>query len=260
MLVLDGSDASESEAGPSVSSAYQRRSTSPPPSSLASRRCGASAARALKHPHALPCPLPRVCPEDDTDEEALFPLPVSPRSMRSPCSRSPGGKSPKGTSNSNTPSPAGSDEVKCAGAKDPAKCAEVIAAKCAEKAKVEVVGPAVRRLLQVQQASFEGHRLSPVPASEENTPRSGTPTFSERTPMFSERKEEREREERGRKLDMALADDLRVGSPPVSGSGFVESGRPGHGRRRSSSASSVGRTLGALVRGVAAGVSGGQPM
>lgn len=253
MLALEGSDvddnASEFEAGPSSSSAYQRRNTSPPPSSLATRRCAATAARALKHPHALPCPLPRVCTEDDTDEEGLFPLPVSPRSARSPCSRSPGGKSPKGTSSSNTPSPAGSDEVKCPGVKDPAKCAEVIAAKCAQKAKVEVVVPAVRRLLEVQRASFEGHRLSPVPGSEENTPRSGTPTFSER-------KEEEREEERGRKLNMALVDALPIVSPPVSGSEV----RPGAGRRRSSSASSVGRTLGALVRGVAAGVSGGQAM
>lgn len=250
MLAFDASDAddhaSESEAGPSSSTAYQRRNTSPPPSSLATRRCGASAAQALKHPHALPCPLPRVCTEDDTDEEGLFPLPISPRGVRSPCSRSPGKRSPKGAS-SNTPSPTASDEIKCSETKDRKKCAEVIAVRCAEKAKTEVVVPAVRRLLEVQQASFEGHRLSPVPGSEETTPRSGTPT------LLAERKEE----ERMRKLEAAFVDELPA-APPVSGNGSEV--RPGPGRRRSSSASSVGRTLGALVKGMAAGVAGGQPM
>ncbi|KAF8603111.1 hypothetical protein BDV93DRAFT_172845 [Ceratobasidium sp. AG-I] len=255
MLAFEASDAdaseAEAEAGPS-SSAYQRRNASPPPSSLATRRCGASAAQALKHPHALPCPLPRVCTEDDTDEEGLFPLPISPRSIRSPCSRSPGKRSPKGTGSSNTPSPTASDEIKCSETKDPKKCAEVIAVKCAEKAKIEVVGPAVRRLLEVQQASYQGHRLSPVPGSEEPTPRSGTPT------LLSERKEEER--ERGRKLQvaLALADELPAGQPPVTGS--WTGGRPAVRQRRSSSASSVGRTLGALVRGVVAGAGGGQRM
>ncbi|KAB5591365.1 hypothetical protein CTheo_5194 [Ceratobasidium theobromae] len=89
---------------------------SPPPSSLATRR-------ALKNPLALPCPLPRACTEDDTDEESLFPLPASPRGARSPasrCSKSPAKLSPN---NSTTPSPSATGELstKCADAPDPAK-------------------------------------------------------------------------------------------------------------------------------------------
>jgi hypothetical protein len=254
MLALEACE-SENEAGPSSSTAYQRRNTSPPPSSLATRRCGAAAAvQALKHPHALPCPLPRVCYEDDTDEEGLFPLPVSPRGARSPCSRSSGGKSPKGSGKgtpSSTPSPhmpsPGDMPIKCADTPDPARCAEVIAVKCAEKAKAEVVVPAVRRLLEAQQ--YEGHRLSPVPGSEEATPRCGTPT----SPFESEAERNTEKGERGgSKFDTAFVDELPP-VPPVSGSDI----RPGGGRRRSSSASSVGKAFGAIVRGVAAGVSAG---
>ncbi|KAG8713114.1 hypothetical protein FRC09_019082 [Ceratobasidium sp. 395] len=251
MLALEGSE-TEDNAKPSSSKVYQRRNTSPPPSSLATRRCGATAAQALKHPHALPCPLPRTCAEDDTDEENLFPLPVSPRGIRSPCSRS-GGKSPK--SSSSTPSPCvpspGAVDMpgKCADAPDRAKCAEVIAVKCAEKAKAEVVVPAVRRLLETQ---FEGHRLSPVPGSEEPTPRCGTPT----TPSESTAERKSEKDALGlTKLESALVDELPSG-PPMSGSVT----RPGAGRRRSSSASSVGKAIGAIVRGVAAGVSAGPTM
>ncbi|KAB5591486.1 hypothetical protein CTheo_5090 [Ceratobasidium theobromae] len=233
------------------SGSFQRRTASPPPSSLATRR-------ALKNPLALPCPLPRACTEDDTDEESLFPLPASPRGARSPasrCSKSPAKLSPN---NSTTPSPSATGELstKCADAPDPAKCAEVIAVKCAEKAKIEVVVPAVRRLLE--QRAFQGHRLSPVPGSEEPTPRCGTPTLPGLE--LENKPEPCPKEERGRcqitKLEMAQVDRLppqRMSSPPVSG---LET-RPGPGRRRSSSAGSVGRTLGAIVRGVAAGVVGG---
>ncbi|KAG9082282.1 hypothetical protein FRC06_005141 [Ceratobasidium sp. 370] len=254
MLALEASE-TEDNARPSSSTVYQRRSASPPPSSLATRRCGATAAQALKHPHALPCPLPRTCVEDDTDEESLFPLPASPRGARSPCSRS-GGKSPKGSDkgSSSTASPCvpspGVVEIpnKCADASDPAKCAEVIAVKCAEKAKVEVVVPAVRRLLEAQHG-FAGHRLSPVPGSEEPTPRCGTPT----TPLESAAERKAEKSALGlTKLETALVDELPH-APPVSGSDI----RLGAGRRRSSSASSVGKAIGAIVRGVAAGVSAG---
>ncbi|KAG8688840.1 hypothetical protein FRC11_004670 [Ceratobasidium sp. 423] len=245
--------------------AYSRRTASPPPSSLATRRCGAIAAQALKHPHALPCPLPRACTEDDTDEESLFPLPVSPRAARSPTcrgSKSPAKLSPQNSASSDTPSPSASDELatKCAGTANPAKCAEAIAAKCAEKAKTEVVVPAVRRLLE--QRAFEGHRLSPVPGSEEPTPRCGTPT----TPNDDPKPVVPPKEERGRsqitKFEMAQVDELppqlqRPTMPPVAGSPGTKSNT---GRRRSSSASSVGRAFGAIVRGVAAGVVGGPSM
>ncbi|KAJ1310761.1 hypothetical protein OPQ81_009282 [Rhizoctonia solani] len=257
----------EDKANHAVSKpAYSRRTASPPPLSLATRRCDTIAVQALKHPHALPCPLPRACTEDDTDEESLFPLPVSPRGARSPTcrgSKSSGGKrSPNNSASSATPSPNASDELatKCADAPNPAKCADAIAAKCAEKAKAEVVVPAVRRLLE--QRAFEGHRLSPVPGSEEPTPRCGTPT----TPNDDPQPAVPPKEERGRsqitKFEMALVDELppqtqRPSMPPVAGS---PDGRPGAGRRRSSSASSVGRTIGAIVRGVAAGVVGGPSM
>ncbi|KAG8719548.1 hypothetical protein FRC08_002546 [Ceratobasidium sp. 394] len=254
MLALEASE-TEDDARPSSSTVYQRRSASPPPSSLAMRRCGAAAAQALKHPHALPCPLPRTCIEDDTDEENLFPLPASPRGARSPCSRS-GGKSPKGSDKGSSgtaspcvPSPGVVDMPnKCTDAPDPAKCAEVIAVKCAEKAKVEVVVPAVRRLLETQYA-FEGHRLSPVPGSEEPTPRCGTPT----TPLESAPERKAEKSALGlTKLETALVDEL-PSAPPVSGSEI----KLGAGRRRSSSTGSVGKAIGAIVRGVAAGVSAG---
>ncbi|KDN38435.1 hypothetical protein RSAG8_09529, partial [Rhizoctonia solani AG-8 WAC10335] len=191
--------------------AYSRRATSPPPSSLATRRCGGITAQALKNPHALPCPLPRACNEDDTDEESLFPLPVSPRGPRSPTcrgSKSPAKLTPNGSAFLTTPSPNASEELatKCADTPDPAKCAEVIAVKCAEKAKTEVVVPAVRRLLEQQ--AFEGHRLSPVPGSEEPTPRSGTPT----TPSFPSDDPVSPKGGRGRsqisKFDMAQVDEL----------------------------------------------------
>ncbi|CAE7203803.1 unnamed protein product [Rhizoctonia solani] len=246
--------------------AYSRRTASPPPSSLASRRCGAIAAQALKHPHALPCPLPRACAEDDTDEESLFPLPVSPRAARSPTcrgSKSPTKLTPNGSASSNTPSPCASDELatKCADTTNPAKCAEAIAAKCAEKAKTEVVVPAVRRLLEQQ--AFEGHRLSPVPGSEEPTPRCGTPT-SFNFPSDDPKPPVPPKEERGRsqitKFDLAQVDELppqphHPSMPPVASSPDKATGR-----RRSSSASSVGRTIGAIVRSVAAGVVGGPSM
>jgi len=244
----------EDDARPS-STVYQRRNASPPPSSLATRRCGATTTQALKHPHALPCPLPRTCTEDDTDEESLFPLPASPRGARSPCSRS-GGKSPKGSDKGSSstaspcvPSPGAVDTPnKSADASDPAKCAEVIAVKCAEKAKVEVVVPAVRRLLETQHA-FEGHRLSPVPGSEEPTPRCGTPTTL--LEFAAERKAEKDAPGLTR-LEAALVDELPP-APPVSGSDI----RLGTRRRRSSSSGSVGKAIGAIVRGVAAGVSAG---
>ncbi|QRW19683.1 hypothetical protein RhiXN_01089 [Rhizoctonia solani] len=252
--------------GPSKSTG--RRTTSPPPSSLATRRCGAIAAQALKHPLALPCPVPRACTEDDTDEESLFPLPVSPRGARSPTcrgSKSQGKLSPNNSNSSATPSPNASDELttKCAETANPAKCAEVIATKCAEKAKTEVVVPAMRRLLEQQ--AFEGHRLSPVPGSEAPTPRSGTPT----APSFPNCDPEPAvppKEDRGRsqitKLEMAQVDELPPQSqqftrPPTSVSPDT---RPSAGRRRSSSVSSMGRTIGAIVRGVAAGVVSGPPM
>ncbi|KAG8736682.1 hypothetical protein FRC10_009045 [Ceratobasidium sp. 414] len=252
MLALEALEI-EGDARPSSSTVYQRRNTSPPPSSLATRRCGATT-QALKHPHALPCPLPRTCTEDDTDEESLFPLPASPRGARSPCSRS-GGKSPKGSDKGSSstaspcvPSPGVVDMPnKCADASDPAKCAEVIAVKCAEKAKVEVVVPAVRRLLETQHA-FQGHRLSPVPGSEEPTPRCGTPT----TPLEFAAERKAEKGTLGvTKLEVALVDELPP-APPVSGSGAR--------RRRASSSGSVGKAIGAIVRGVAAGVSAGPTM
>ncbi|KAF8761835.1 hypothetical protein RHS01_00336 [Rhizoctonia solani] len=235
--------------GPSKSTG--RRTTSPPPSSLATRRCGAIAAQALKHPLALPCPVPRACTEDDTDEESLFPLPVSPRGARSPTcrgSKSQGKLSPNSNSSA-TPSPNASDELttKCAEAANPAK----------------FVVPAMRRLLEQQ--AFEGHRLSPVPGSEAPTPRSGTPT----APSFPNCDPEPAvppKEDRGRsqitKLDMAQVDELPPQSqqftrPPASVSPDT---RPSAGRRRSSSVSSMGRTIGAIVRGVAAGVVSGPPM
>ncbi|CAE6438039.1 unnamed protein product [Rhizoctonia solani] len=268
MLALE-SEAEDRENHTSSSKpVYSRRTTSPPPSSLATRRCGAIAAQALKHPHALPCPLPRTCNEDDTDEESLFPLPVSPRGARSPTcrgSKSPAKLTPNGSTSSTTPPSNASDELatKCADTANPAKCAEAIAAKCAEKAKTEVVVPAVRRLLEQQ--AFEGHRLSPVPGSEAPTPRCGTPT----TPSFLNDDPQPPvppKEERGRsqisKFDMAQVDELppqpqRPTMPPAVGS---PDKRSGTGRRRSSSASSVGRTIGAIVRGVAAGVVGGPSM
>ncbi|QRW05783.1 hypothetical protein RhiLY_04782 [Ceratobasidium sp. AG-Ba] len=250
MLALEAEE-TEEDARPSSSKVYQRRATSPPPSSLATRKCGAAAAaQALKHPHALPCPLPRACVEDDTDEENLFPLPASPRGARSPCSRS-GGKSSKSgsRSGSGTPSPCAPSPgltdlpIKCADTPDPAKCAEVIAVKNAEKAKVEVVVPAVRRLLEAQHA-FEGHRLSPVPGSEEPTPRCGTPVDA-----AADRRAEKE-VSNSLKLQTVVVDELSS-CPPASGSEV----RPGAGRRRSSSAGSVGKAIGAIVRSVAAGVS-----
>ncbi|CAE6435117.1 unnamed protein product [Rhizoctonia solani] len=260
----DGKDCHTGPSKPTIS----RRTTSPPPSSLATRRCGAIAAQALKHPLALPCPVPRACTEDDTDEESLFPLPVSPRGARSPTcrgSKSPGKLSPNNSNSSATPSPNASDELatKCAETANPAKCAEVIATKCAEKAKTEVVVPAMRRLLEQQ--AFEGHRLSPVPGSEAPTPRCGTPT----APNFLDSDPKPavpSKEERGRsqitKLEMAQVDELppqieQSTGPPVSVS---PDARPGAGRRRSSSASSMGRTIGAIVRSVAAGVVGGPSM
>ncbi|CAE6426137.1 unnamed protein product [Rhizoctonia solani] len=264
----------ESEAGihenhtDSPKPVYSRRTTSPPPSSLATRRCGAIAPQALKHPHALPCPLPRPCNEDDTDEESLFPLPVSPRGALSPTcrgSKSPAKLTPNGSAFSTTPSTNANDEfaTKCADTPNPAKCAEAIAVKCAEKAKAEVVVPAVRRLLEQQ--AFEGHRLSPVPGSEAPTPRCGTPT-NPSFPNDGPQPPVPPKEERGRsqisKFDMAQVDELlpqrqRPTMSPVVGSSDKS---PGARRRRSSSASSVGRTFGAIVRGVAAGVVGGPPM
>ncbi|CAE6432731.1 unnamed protein product [Rhizoctonia solani] len=269
MLAFESdTEGKENPASSSKLAPYSRRTTSPPPSSLATRRCGTMAAQALKHPHALPCPLPRACSEDDTDEESLFPLPVSPRGTRSPTcrgSKSPGKLSPNNSASSATPSPNASDELatKCAETTNPAKCAEAIAVKCAEKAKAEVVVPAVRRLLE--QRTFQGHRLSPVPGSEEPTPRCGTPT-SPGFPNDDPKPAVPPKEERGRsqitKFDMAHVDELPVQSrhptmPPVAGS---PDARPSGGRRRSSSASSVGRTIGAIVRGVAAGVVGGPSM
>ncbi|KAG9119577.1 hypothetical protein FRC07_005342, partial [Ceratobasidium sp. 392] len=128
-------------------------------------------------------------------------------------------------------------------------CAEVIAVKYAEKAKAEVVVPAVRRLMETQ---FEGHRLSPVPGSESPTPRCGTPT----TPLESAAERKTDRNTLGlTKFETALVDELPP-APPVSGSEI----RPGAGRRRSSSASSVGKAIGAIVRGVAAGVTAGPTM
>jgi hypothetical protein len=270
MLAFEELDVAEKdkEAGSSSkpSTSFQRRTTSPPPSSLATRRLDVTASPALKHPHALPCPLPRACTEDDTDEESLFPLPLSPRGARSPtsrCSKSPGKMTPNNstTPSSATPSPNATEELvtKCADAPDRAKCAQVIAEKCAQKAKAEVVVPAVRRLLEQQ--AFEGHRLSPVPGSEEPTPRCGTPT-SPALALDELNRGSCTKEERGRsqvtKLEMAHVDELppqRPSLPPVSGSD-----RPGPGRRRSSSTGSVGRTFGALMRSVAAGVVGGPSM